>query len=172
MQPDFVYIRFAILFGLLFLFLHRFVRMALRGDIGVARERGSIRIWIGPFMTHWFQGEEQHHEVAAIDHHRAYRAPVLICSTHVFALCLRNGDGHGSYFYANMFGGFVSSEIFTLGGPLSQRNLSKQIEYAKMARRQQMQQVSLPSVWYSMGLPLSRHFLPIWYGNLQKRLSG
>jgi len=173
MQADFVYGRFAVLLAVLFFVLWRFVRLSLRADIGMARERtGGFHGWIYDHIAGNWQGLEK--EVAVIQPRMSRVAPVLIaCYAVIYSLfAFEMVMAMDTTWYSNMFGGF----IFIGNIYLAWAVLSMTITYLGSRNRNYAKVLSPGCFWdigkltfaFCMlwGYLFFSQFLPQWYGNL------
>lgn len=176
MQPNFVYGRFVVLLGVLFYVLRRFVRLSLRGDVGLLRERGIRKdLWKGSeydALTAGWSGSER--EVPALQRKLSYSAPVvIICYAVIYSLfAFEMIMSMDTVWYANMFGGFTFIGALYLGWAL----LSLTVILLSRHDQQYGATVSTDQLWdlgkmtfaFCMlwGYLFFAHFLPQWYGNL------
>lgn len=176
MEPDFVYIRFALLLPFLFFLLHYFVRLSLRGDIGFAQEVSSAKeSWRGhiyeSFTKDW-RGYEK--EVPALQARMSFLAPVIIIfyaiiySLFAFEMVM----SMDTIWYSNMFGGyqFVGNIYmgWTITAMIAIYLASRSSAYSKVLTTVQLHDLGklclgFGILWAYMTLS---QFLPQWYGNL------
>jgi hypothetical protein len=175
MQPEFVFVRHTLCLGILIFFLYRFVRLGLRADIGMARERAGERgLWRSYVYDDLVAGWRGADEVKEAYTKRAYRAPVMmmlyavIYSLFAFEMIM----GMDPVFFANMFGGFVFiGNIYAGWAVLTIAFIylrNRHPAYAAMTGGQQFH--DLGKLTFGFGILWAylflAHFLPIWYGNL------
>lgn len=176
MQPNFVYLRFFLLFGLLFLLICRFVRLSLREDIGLAREiRPNDKRWQGwPFyalVKNW-RGTEQ--EVQATQEKLSWNAPLIIAlyaviySLFAFEMIM----GMDTIWFSNMFGGFMFVGNIYLGWGATIVFVlflcGASPAFNSVARRDQLWDLGKLLFGFCMlwGYLFWAQFLVQWYGNL------
>ncbi len=176
MQPCFVYGRFAVLLALLFFLMWRFVRLSLRGDIGLLRDRArSQERWqyIGyDGLVKGWKGAER--EVPELQRKLSWNAPLLVA---VYAVVyslfsfemLMSMD---SLWYSNMFGGWIFVGNIYMGWAVlaltAIRLNGTNAQYAKVLTSQQLWDVGKLNFGFCMlwGYMFFAQFLPQWYGNL------
>lgn len=173
MQADFVYARFAVLLAFLFFMLWRFVKMSLRADIGMAREKtGGLHGWIYDHIAGNWQGLDK--EVGSLQPRMSRFAPVLIAiyaviySLFAFEMVM----AMDTIWYSNMFGGFIFIGNIYLAWAvllmtityLGNRNRS----YAKVLSPGCFWDIGKLTFAFCMlwGYLFFSQFLPQWYGNL------
>lgn len=176
MQADFVYLRFAILFAVLFLLIGKFVRLSLRADIGLIKERAKNKDkWGGwPFdglVNGWTDAAT---EVKTIQPKLSWNAPLLIaCYAVIYSLfAFEMIMGMDTIWYSNMFGGFVFIGNIYLGWAVLAITVSyltwKHSDYKKIVLGQQFHDMG--QLTYGFGILWAylffSQFLPQWYGNL------
>lgn len=174
-QPNFVYIRFAILLGILFLVIRRFIRLSLRGDIGLIQEKNTSSFWKAPlykYLTSGWEGSEV--EIPKIQNKMSCSAPVIVMlyiviySLFVFDMVM----SMDTVWYANMFGGFnFVGNIY-----LALATLSLVVTYLRSTEPEFNKIVTADDYWDMGKLTFGfcmlwtymffAHFLPQWYGNL------
>ena len=176
MQPGFVYCRFLVLFALLFFLISRFVKMSLRGDIGLIKERAKDKQnWSGwPFDNLVKDWKGAAAEVNTIQPKLSWNAPLLILvyviiySLFAFEMIM----GMDTVWYSNMFGGFVFiGNIYLAWAVLciSVTYLSSiSPDYAKILRPQQFWDLGKLTFGFCIlwAYLFFSQFLPQWYGNL------
>jgi hypothetical protein len=176
MMPDFVYGRFAVLLGVLFILMWRFVRMSLRGDVGLLRERAKDKNrWAAPLfteLTRKWRGVDT--EVTALQRKMSWNAPVvliayaLIWSLFAFEMVMALDP----VWSANMFGGFEFIGNIYMGwavlalSVMYHARLNK--DYDKTVGRQQLWDMGKLTFAFCMlwGYMFWAQFLPQWYGNM------
>lgn len=176
MEPDFVYLRFAVLLGFLFYFIHRFVKMTLRGDIGLAQELSKSKTrwqgWPYTYIANNWKGSAE--EIKVLQPKLSFNAPLLIL-IYVVVYSLFSFEmimGMDNVWYSNMFGGFMFIGNIYLGWAalaftviiLKESNR----DYASIVTPQQLWDVGklmlgFAVLWVYM---FFSQFLPQWYGNL------
>lgn len=176
MQPNFVYSRNALLLAFMFYMLCRFVRLSLRGDIGLLRERfANQKRWVGwpyPSLVKNWQGSAV--EVPALQNAMSRIAPVLIF---IYAICyslftfemvmamdpmwISNLFG-GFYFIGNIYIGFAM--MMLLSYYLTRINK----DYAKVISPDARWDMGKLTFGFCIfwGYFFFSQFLPQWYGNL------
>ncbi len=176
MEPNFVYLRFAVLLGLLFFLFCRFVRMSLRGDVGMVRERTRHHNrWLGGTydrLTHGWRGSQT--EVVELQGKMSWNAPlIVVCYALIYSLfAFEMVMAMDEIFYATMFGGFVFIGNIYAGwastGLLMIYLASRDSNFAKSISTQQFH--DLGKLTFGFGILWTylffSHFLPIWYGNV------
>jgi hypothetical protein len=176
MQPNFVYARFFVLLGILFLVMNKFVRMSLRGDIGMLREKATNKsLWSGLHFDSLVKGwKGTHEEVYSIQPNRSRLAPVIIMlyiviySLFVFEMYM----SMDKIWYANMFGAFNFVGNIYMGWAV----LAITVTYLCYTNKNYNKCVNVDQFWdlgkmtfaFCMlwGYTFWSTFLPQWYGNL------
>lgn len=175
MQPNFVYGRMALLLGLLFFLMWRYVRMSLRGDLGFLKEKAKNERWKGYIydsITKNWSGSAA--EVTALQRKLSWNAPVLIMayaliySLFSFEMIM----GMDKIWYANMFGGFVFiGNIYLAWATIAimviyHARLNK--DYGKTVTSQQLWDLGKLTFGFCMlwGYLFFAQFLPQWYTNM------
>ncbi len=176
MQPEFVYGRFAVLLAFLFFMLCRYVRMSLRSDIGLIREKSSRKeSWSGSlydFIACGWKGS--HVEIKALQRKMSWNAPLLVAlyaviySLFAFEMLM----SMDTIWYSNMFGGFIFVGNVYLGWAITAFiaiTLAKNHEgYGRLVSAQQLW--DLGRLTFGFGIlwvyTFFSQFLPQWYGNL------
>lgn len=174
MQPDFVYGRFAILLGILFLALSCFVRRSLRGDIGLLREKRKDA-WTGQIyqqLTRNWAGSEK--EIPELQRLMSVRAPLLIAvyvtiySLFVFEMVM----GTDTIWYSNLYGAFsFVGNVFLGWASLALLIVAYdhfRPEFGKFVSANQLWDLGKLMFGFTMlwGYMFFSQFLPQWYGNL------
>lgn len=183
MEPNFVYLRFAILLAVLFYLLTRFVRMNLRADIGMARdlanqgEGGAAakqwNAWIYDRLLAGWKGHQT--EIPCLQKKLNWNAPVLaalyaaIMSLFAFDTIMAM-DAHwisnlfgAFYFMGNIYIGLAMLSLLSAYfGSVNPRGVGKIIG------RQQRWDLGILTYGFTMiwGYFFFSQFLPQWYGNL------
>jgi hypothetical protein len=176
MQADFVYLRFMILFGLLYFLIIRFVRLSLRGDIGLIKERAKDKNkWSGwPFdgLVKGWSGAAA--EVKSIQPKLSWNAPLLIAvyavvsSLFAFEMIM----GMDTVWYSNMFGGFIFIGNIYVGWAVLSITVSylktTHAEYGRLVKAQQLWDLGKLTYGFCIlwAYLFFSQFLPQWYGNL------
>ncbi|RIL09681.1 MAG: hypothetical protein DCC75_05980 [Proteobacteria bacterium] len=176
MQPDFVYARFTLLLAFLFFLMWRFVRMSLRSDVGVIRERAkSNERYLHPSydgLVKGWQGEKQ--EVIAIQRRLSWNAPALVIayaliySLFVFEMLM----GMDPIWYSNLFAAFILIGNIYLAWSViaftSMRIANNDAEFSKVLTSQQLWDLGKLNFGFCMlwGYMFFSQFLTQWYGNL------
>jgi len=176
MQPDFVYGRFIVLFGLLFYFMHKLVKYSLRGDVGFLREHAlNKERWAGhhyDVLTAGWKGSAA--EIAEIQPKRSWYSPLVIAlygviySLFVFEMVMAMDP----IWYANMFGGFNFIGNIYMGWAVL--NITSLLlawnheRFAKVLHVDQFWDMGKMTLAFCIlwGYMFWAHFLPQWYGNL------
>ena len=184
MNPDFVYIRFAIIFGLFFCLLAKFVSMSLYADIGVIRERslklneknhavfsyyfGGIFDW----LTKNWKGSKI--EIPQIQKKLSILAPIVVLAYAItytlfgFEMIM----AMDSKWMSNLFGAFMFIGNIYIGW--SALALTS-IFYS--SRNKDLAKISIKGTYWDLGKLnfgfcmlwgyfFFSQFLPQWYGNL------
>jgi len=176
MQPGFVYARMAVLLGFLFFFMWRFVRLSLRGDIGLIRDHASdTSRWQTFFhntIAERWRGVAL--EVPEIQNRLSQRAPALVL---VYALVyslfafemvmamdyrwLSNLFG-GFLFIGNIYGAWAVLILLTL------YHVAKEKEFSQWVSTNELWDLGKLTFGFCMvwGYFFFSQFLPQWYGNL------
>lgn len=176
MQPNFVYLRFALLLALLFFMMFRFVRISLRGDIGLLQERSKNKErWHGflydSIAADW-QGSEQ--EVGKLQAKLSWNAPLLVFSYAIIIslFAFEMIMSLDTIWYSNMFGGFIFiGNIYLAWAILTMvvyfmTRVNK--DYADVVRGQQYWDLGKLMLGFGIlwAYLFFSQFLPQWYGNL------
>lgn len=173
MRPDFVYLRFALLMGLLFFLMWRFVKMSLRGDVGMVRERtGGLHGWIYDHIAGGWRGLKE--EVYSIQPKMSWNGPVLVaCYAVIWSLfSFEMVMGMDTIWYSNMFGGFqFVGNIYIAWAILGitciyLARISR--PYSRVITTAQLWDLGKLCFGFCMlwGYMFFSQFLPQWYGNL------
>lgn len=176
MEPNFVYIQFAILLGVLFLLLGKFVRLSLRSDIGFLRENAKNKSqwqgWPYTWLAADWQGSDQ--EILPIQRKLSWNAPLVIAvyaviySLFAFEMVM----GMNPTWYSNMYGGFTFVGNIYLGWAMLTMvvcySLAKSPDYGKTITTNQLWDLGKLTFGFCMlwGYLFFSQFLPQWYGNL------
>lgn len=176
MEPEFVYVRFAVLFFVLYLLMARFVGMSLRGDVGLARDRATdASVWSLPihrYLLRGWKGAER--EVLPLQRRMSVNAPVvalayvIICSLFAFEMIM----GQNPVWFSNLFGAFIFVSQVYIGWAglalmtmfFSKRNKS----FGDLITSQQFWDLGKLCFGFCMlwGYMFWSQFLTQWYGNL------
>lgn len=176
MDIDFVYLRYAILLGILFVVMLRFVRLSLRGDVGLVRERSEPKSkWFNfsynMLVKNWRGSAE---EIPDIHRKLSLYAPIVVLlysfvySLFVFDMVM-SMDGA---WYSNLIGAFVSvGNIYLaiLGTTFLVVYFSKKSPaYERTLTAQQFWDLGKLSFGFCMiwAYLVFAQFLVTWYGNL------
>lgn len=176
MQADFVYLRFALLFALLYYMIQRYVILSLRGDVGVILERAKNKErwmrWPYNMVVKNWKGAAQ--EVSTLQNKLSWNAPLLILiyvivvSLFAFEMIM----GMDTVWYSNMFGGFIFIGNIHMGWAVLALTATFLIrinpEYAKVVKSQQFWDTGKLMLGFTIlwGYLFFSQFLPQWYGNL------
>ncbi|MCB0353738.1 MAG: hypothetical protein KDD64_09445, partial [Bdellovibrionales bacterium] len=176
MQPNFVYLRFAILFFLLFYALHRYVSWSLRSDVGFCRENASNKeLWKGfgyKTLTSGWKGSEE--EIPELQRKMSIFAPVIVVLYAVvwtlFAtemIC-----GMDTIWFSNMFGGFeflgniymAWAAIAVIAAVLARHHEG----FSREVKPRQLWDLGMLTFGFCMlwGYTFFSQFLPQWYSNM------
>lgn len=176
MTHNFVYARFFVLLGLLFFLMRRFVRMSLRSDIGLLREKCTDKErWRGSeyqALTEGWKGSAE--ETIALQRKMSWNAPaVIIAYGVIFSLfsfdMVMSTD---PMWYANMYGGFTFIGNIYLAwamiGITAASLLRSHPGFAKVIGGQQFWDMGKLTFAFCMlwGYMFFAQFLPQWYGNM------
>lgn len=176
MQPNFVYMRFAALLGLLFLILWRFVRLSLRGDVGLIRERAKdvdrwFNISYDGLVANW---EGSSKELVEIQRTLSIRAPLVIMayavimSLFAFEMVMAMNEAwvsnmYGGYFFVtSIYVGFATV-IITACGFANRHPI-----YRGLLTTDKLWDIGKLTFAFCMfwGYLFFAQFLVQWYGNL------
>lgn len=176
MQPGFVYVRMGLLFTVLFYFMWRFVRLSLRGDIGMAKDHSeNPSRWDGFFynsITERWRGLPL--EVSEIQNRLSQRAPALVL---VYALvyslfAFEMVMAMDYKWMSNLFGGFMfigniygAWAILTL---VTLYHVKRNKEFGEWVTTNELWDLGKLTFGFCMvwGYFFFSQFLPQWYGNL------
>lgn len=179
MTPDFVYGRFAVLLGILFLVMFRYIKLSLRSDIGVIQEEFKDRKpriyfsgWLYAYLARGWKGADK--EVLDLQRKLSWYAPVLIllyaviASLFAFEMIMGMNEGWSS----NLFGAFFFvGNIYIAWAALSMTVIylaSRNPSYDKVLKKQQLQDLGNLTFAFTIlwGYFFFAQFLCQWYGNL------
>lgn len=176
MQPWFVYLRFALLLGLLIFLMFRFVRLSLRSDLGVLRENNELR----PTWSKWYHvGLSSHwkgaqNEVKPLQVKLSYSAPVLILfyvvitSLFSFEMIM----AMDKMWYSNLFGAFIfMGNLFIAWAAMGFITVvlnDQNPDFERTVSAQQTWDLGKLMLGFSMiwAYFFFSQFLTQWYGNL------
>jgi Ni/Fe-hydrogenase subunit HybB-like protein len=173
MQPDFVYLRFSFLFLFLFFILRRYVRLSLRSDLGVLREKYANH-WMGSLYKSIAYGWQGSKEINCIQKKMSFRAPALILAYVVIysLFAFEMVMGMDTIWYSNMFGGFFFVGNVYMGWAmltiLTIVFCGTSQTYAKNVTTQQTWDLGKLTCGFSIlwGYLFFSQYLPQWYGNM------
>ncbi|HMO01907.1 MAG TPA: hypothetical protein PKD37_01695 [Oligoflexia bacterium] len=176
MKPLFVYGRFFLILGGLFYLMSRFVRLSLRGDLGLLREESPEKIFWNSsrydrLVKNW-RGAQV--EIPLLQKKLSWNAPLIIAlfaflySLFAFEMIMSLDP----VWYSNMFGGFICVSGIYLAWAVTSitcSNLSRDFkDYDGVIGRQQFW--DLGKLTFGFGILWAylffSQFLPQWYGNL------
>jgi hypothetical protein len=175
MQPWFVYMRFSVLFFVLYLLMARFVGLSLRGDIGLAHDRSKKSKWDLPihhYLLRGWKGAER--EVLPLQRKMSYAAPVIVflyavvVSLFAFEMIM----GQNPTWYSNLFGAFIFvSQIYIGWAGLALMTMyftRKKPVLGEIVTTQQFWDLGKLNFGFCMlwGYMFWSQFLTQWYGNL------
>jgi len=174
MQPNFVYLRFIVLLAILFFVMFAFIRLSLRGDVGMvqAKDKSGWSGWWHNYLGAGWGNTEA--EVLNLQRRMSVLAPVviilyvLIYSLYTFEMLM----SMDTIWYANMFGGFIFvGNIYLAWAVLSITTvlfIYTRPQFAKVVTTQQLWDLGKLTFGFSMlwGYLFFSHFMVQWYGNL------
>lgn len=176
MEPNFVYARFAVILAVLFYVMHRYVRISLRRDIGLLREKSpNASFWkksIYDGLVRNWRGSDV--ELPATREQLSWNGPLLILiyavvySLFAFEMLMSMDN----IFYSNLFGAFIfCGNIFMAWAMLamnSTRVASTDATYKKVLGIQQLWDIGKMNLAFTMiwGYMFFSQFLPYWYANI------
>lgn len=176
MEPNFVYARFSLLLGFLFFMLRRFVRMSLRGDVGLVTETipkaPRVHEWYYKILLHGWKGSKV--EIPELQNRMSWNGPlvvliyVVVYSLFSFEMIM----GMNTIWYSNMFGGFqFLGNIYVAWATtamLVAYFAAKSPAYRKTVTTHQLWDLGKLTFGFCMlwGYTFFSQFLPQWYGNL------
>ncbi|MCB0331688.1 MAG: hypothetical protein KDD70_18580 [Bdellovibrionales bacterium] len=175
MEPNFVYLRFGILFFGFFALLRYFTRLSLRSDVGVAREHAEDKDrWQGlvyKYLTKDWKGEP---EIRSLQVRMSYLAPVLVvCYAVLWTLFATEMIcGMDTIWFSNMFGGFeFLANIYTAWAMLAVLSCyiaGRHTEFGRNLKHRQLWDLGMLTFGFCMlfGYTFFSQFLPQWYGNM------
>jgi hypothetical protein len=176
MAPGFVYLRFSILFFVLFYLMTRFVFMSLRGDVGLAHDRAKDKSkWERPihrYLLGGWKGAER--EVIPLQRKMSVNAPVVamcyivVVSLFAFEMIM----GMNAIWFSNLFGAFIFvSQIYIGWAGLALMTMyfaKKNKAFGEQIHTQQYWDMGKLNFGFCMlwGYMFWSQFLTQWYGNL------
>jgi len=175
MQPDFVYLRFLVLFAVLGYLLYRYVRHSLRSDVGYVREKASDnKRWRGPLCHFLSKNWDGDREILNAQRRMSILAPVVVIAyTLIWTLFATELLMSIDYvWYSNMFGGFqFLGNIYMGWAAIAVWALyltGKSEVFSKILSRRQLWDLGMLMLGFCMlwGYTFFAQFLVHWYGNL------
>jgi hypothetical protein len=176
MQPTFVYIRFFILFALLFILMARFVFLSLRGDVGLAHDRAQDKSkWSLPihkYLLSGWRGAER--EVLPLQRNMSVSAPVVVFA-YAIVVSLFSFEmimGQNPSWMSNLFGAFIFvSQIYIGWASLALMTMffsKTNKKFGELISTQQTWDLGKLTLGFCMlwGYMFWSQFLVQWYGNL------
>lgn len=176
MSPGFVYLRFSVLFFVLFYLMTRFVFMSLRGDVGLAHDRAKDKSkWERPihrYLLGGWKGAER--EVIPLQRKMSVNAPVVamcyivVVSLFAFEMIM----GMNAIWFSNLFGAFIFvSQIYIGWAGLALMTMyfaKKNKAFGEQIHTQQYWDMGKLNFGFCMlwGYMFWSQFLTQWYGNL------
>jgi hypothetical protein len=176
MAPGFVYLRFSVLFFVLFYLMTRFVFMSLRGDVGLAHDRAKDKSkWERPihrYLLGGWKGAER--EVIPLQRKMSVNAPVVamcyivVVSLFAFEMIM----GMNAIWFSNLFGAFIFvSQIYIGWAGLALMTMyfaKKNKAFGEQIHTQQYWDMGKLNFGFCMlwGYMFWSQFLTQWYGNL------
>jgi hypothetical protein len=176
MSPGFVYLRFSVLFFVLFYLMTRFVFMSLRGDVGLAHDRAKDKSkWERPihrYLLGGWKGAER--EVIPLQRKMSVNAPVVamcyivVVSLFAFEMIM----GMNPIWFSNLFGAFIFvSQIYIGWAGLALMTMyfaKKNKAFGEQIHTQQYWDMGKLNFGFCMlwGYMFWSQFLTQWYGNL------
>jgi hypothetical protein len=176
MAPGFVYLRFSVLFFVLFFVMTRFVFMSLRGDVGLAHDRAKDKTkWERPihrYLLGGWKGAER--EVLPLQRKMSVNAPVVamcyivVVSLFAFEMIM----GMNPSWTSNLFGAFIFvSQIYIGWAGLALMTMyfaKKNKAFGDQIHTQQFWDMGKLNFGFCMlwGYMFWSQFLTQWYGNL------
>jgi hypothetical protein len=176
MQPTFVYVRFFILFALLFILMARFVFLSLRGDVGLAHDRAKDKSkWNLPihrYLLSGWRGAER--EVIPLQRNMSVSAPVVVF-TYAIVVSLFSFEmimGQNPSWMSNLFGAFIFvSQVYIGWASLALMTMffsKTNKKFGELISTQQTWDLGKLTLGFCMlwGYMFWSQFLVQWYGNL------
>lgn len=176
MEPDFVYTRFALLFGFLFFMMRRYVVMSLRGDLGLVKEtlpkEKRVHEWPYTMLTKGWKGSAV--EVPALQNQMSWNAPLLVVlyiviySLFAFEMIM----GMSGNWISNLYGGFIFLGniyvAFAMTAMLASFFAARNPAFRKVLSTSQLWDLGKLTFGFCMlwGYTFFGQFLVQWYGNL------
>lgn len=176
MQPGFVYARFAVLLGLLFFVMTRFVLMSLRSDVGLAHDRAKDKTkWELPIHRYLLKGwKGAEREVLPLQRKMSVNAPVVVIF-YIFVVSLFAFEmimGQNPVWFSNLFGAFIFvSQIYIAWAGLALMTMffsKNNKDFGAQIHSQQLWDMGKLNFGFCMlwGYMFWSQFLTQWYGNL------
>lgn len=176
MQPEFVYVRFSVLFFVLYFLMARFVGMSLRGDVGLAHDRAADKSrWDLPIHRYLLKGwKGAEREVIPLQRKMSCNGPVVVfCYAVVMSLfAFEMIMGQNPTWYSNLFGAFIFvSQIYIAWACLALMTMffsKRNPQFGKLITSQQFWDLGKLNLGFCMlwGYMFWSQFLTQWYGNL------
>ena len=176
MSLNFVYVRFIVLFGILYYLFYKYVQMSLRGDIGLLREKCSDQSrWKGYIYQKWtkyWEGTDK--EVSKLQPRMSRLAPVIVM-VYVAIYTLFATEmivGMDKIWFSNMFGGFNFVGNIYMGWAatalISIFLLKRSETFERNVSSRQFWDLGMLCFGFCMlwGYLFFAQFLPQWYGNM------
>ena len=176
MQPTFVYVRFSILFALLFILMARFVFLSLRGDVGLAHDRAKDKSkWnlpIHQYLLRGWRGAER--EVLPLQRSMSVSAPVVVFA-YAIVVSLFSFEmimGQNPSWMSNLFGAFIFvSQVYIGWASLALMTMffsKNNKKFGELVSTQQTWDLGKLTLGFCMlwGYMFWSQFLVQWYGNL------
>ncbi|RME60573.1 MAG: hypothetical protein D6780_03165, partial [Candidatus Dadabacteria bacterium] len=173
MREGFVYWRFSILFLILFYLFYRFVRLSLRSDIAVCRERAKDK-WQGLSYVRLVKDWKGEGEIVEIQRKLSWNAPLLVV-VYCIVITLFATEmvvGMDTVWYSNMFGGFEFlgniymgwASIALIGSYVAARHS----KFGEAFGRRQLWDLGMLTFGFCMlwAYTFFAQFLAQWYGNM------
>ncbi len=176
MEPNFVYGRFIVIFGLFYIALRKYVSLSLRGDVCVAREECKDKeLWHGGLYARIAQGwKGKDSEVPALQRTLSRMAPALVLF-YVVLYTLFGTEmivGMDAIWFSNMFGGFQFLGNLYMGWAttaLIALYLARRSRvFNQSIQTRQFWDLGMLCLGFSMlwGYTFFAQFLPQWYSNM------
>lgn len=176
MSPGFVYVRFSVLFFVLYLLMTRFVFKSLRSDVGLALDRAKDKSkWNLPihrYLTRGWAGAER--EVLPLQRQMSVGGPVVVIfymvvvSLFAFEMIM----GQNPTWFSNLFGAFIFvSQIYIAWAAIALMTMFFSKRFPKFGAQiatQQFWDLGKLNFGFCMlwGYMFWSQFLTQWYGNL------
>ena len=175
MQPGFVYARFAILFGILFFLMIRYVLISVKGDMGIVRDKAvnkeQWQSWEHDILACGWKGESS---IPELQNKLSFSAPALILAYAVIysLFAFEMVMAMDKVWYSNMYGGFTFvGNIYMGWASVALMGIffaTKSPAYRKVLSKHQLWDIGKLTFGFSMlwGYMFLSQLLPQWYGNL------